>query len=193
MRIEVTLDSGRQVVQDWALEKLAFYILSSDVPHPKFESAQAMEWVPNYIMAAKWDKNLITKGDYERIVSKWPKDTPKPINRAHIDGLRIVADLNGSPFGCGLSRIDSPELFEEILDYAVPRAKYSQYDYGTGETIFESRAPGKYISDIERVFGFDHQHDLDQLHDVECRAILIEPPHRSFEPPFRFVMQEEAL
>src|SRR4051794_21931650 len=95
--------AGSSWREHWPLEKLAYFILMSDVEPPKYDRSLQLEWVPFDANLYSWDKKAITRDQFEQLVSQWPKNAPHPFDPRKCDRVQFSYETHKGGVGVGFN------------------------------------------------------------------------------------------
>ena len=144
----------------WSREKLAYFILMSEAPTPKYESCALMEWVPYDTNSYRWDKRFLDRDEFEHIAETWPGRSPIPFDPAACDWVQFSFHSQEGPAGAGFSPQSNPELFDALVELGTEEIQYETFDYARARHIFalncgdriRDRLLAKHVRALKRIW-----------------------------------------
>jgi hypothetical protein len=134
--IDVRNLQGRMWAEKWTRDKLAYFVLMSDVEVPKFEKAMELEWVPYDCNSYHWNKAALTREEFERLIVQWPGREPIPFNPATCDSVQFVSRTARRTVGWGFDAERGPNLFIRIVELTTRHLQYETFNYACARHIF---------------------------------------------------------
>jgi hypothetical protein len=135
--VEVRNLAGAEWTEAWSREKLAYFILMSEAPDPKFESCASLEWVPYDTNSYRWDKRNLDQNEFEHIAATWPGRSPIPFEPAACDWVQFSFHSDEGPAGSGFNPHSNRELFDALVSLGTKEIRYEAFDYARARHVFE--------------------------------------------------------
>ncbi len=189
IHVQVKSLLGAHWEEDWSKEKLAYFILMSDLAEPNYRESQKTEWVPFDSNLYKWNKDLLTEEEFNAFAAKWPGQRPVPFDPASCDHVQFVFEVNQKRIGVGFDPQQNPRLFDLIAELARPAIHYEGFRYAFGRHVFHSELGRESIT----AFAKGSSGSLRQISPVLGKAVArlksldvrFTCREGSFEPPFQ--------
>ena len=138
IHVQVKSLLGTQWEEDWSKEKLAYFILMSDLDGPKYGRSQKTEWVPFDSNLYRWNKDLLTEEEFSAFAARWPGQRPVTFDPSSCDHVQFVFEMNQERIGVGFDPQQNPQLFNLIVQLGRPALQYEGFRYAFGRHVFHS-------------------------------------------------------
>lgn len=189
IHVQVKSLAGSHWKEDWSKEKMAYFILMSDVAEPKFHQSKKTEWVPFDSNLYKWDKETLTEEEFNTFRAQWPGQKPVTFDPGSCDHVQLVFEVNQEEIGVGFGPQRNPKLFNLIVEMGKATIQYEGFRYSYGRHVFHSVLGRESIAAIAtsslaslRQISPVLSTAVDRLKRLDVRFTCREG---SFEPPFQ--------
>ena len=136
--VQVRDASGTTWEEEWSKEKIAYCLLASNLPAPKYENGLKSEWVPLLQNEYRWAKDVLSKFEFDEIADQWPNGNSAEFNPGSCEKIVVEYNQNRSMVFVDFVVASSVALSRSLIGLASKGMTFLEFDYLSGRYVFQS-------------------------------------------------------